>query len=1025
MVSKQHIFVWSKEGDAGRQSAPLPLPPSGLPHSARSVVVYKKGRVRPPGLLVVSGEGVARHWPSIESSVHDEAVIDLASEVTLSVQLLDLSARKVSFILTTTSGSVFLLRSSIASTRGEIEWTKIGSREAQGIGRRLSNIIFGSQASTADGSKVINSLVFEGDSPDVSHLNDPAVVTISPSCMNCFDVNRKQMTWSASVRNLFEHYVTESLMRRSREALIAGVDVWLLDAAKFRSGMLLLLAGSHDNSNEISFFLAMTHFDVSASCEVDWFSIILDGGEHPHEFKADEESTFIGRVFLCVPDQTANASTCERTDGVIILYPNFVQSVYPSSRLTRDNELQLNKVLQFPADEKVVGHACDGRFCYVMTVEGGISCVRLLPKGFEEDSADDTAFVDDLRDTVSQDEDALFALLSAFSAFTAKKIVEASEVVKPLLSKSDAELTALVYSSLKRIIDCQVSSPEVELERKKVACSRAILFLRHMHLYERVAPTKILISNQRNSRTGASILDEMVERVSVAIKLRHWETVREDRAEILEQIAKRLAHKTSSHYGYDGLLYSKLSIIHQLPAACADTLRELMKRAVDLSAKRLLVHLCADVMLNYANAIEETRRSSKTNATAADVLWTTGAISDAYLTVCKILLKEMENDDLSHSDTISLREYVVRLAVFHLSECNEPIDGHEIIFALYNIGECDQAVELAERFRDFKVLVKVCLDLDHEERRARLDAYKARFAEYDFDMYLCRYLREKNLYELLLDEKGERVDHYLASCEGIRWRREIQNLQFEKASHSLLSVADREKTDVVRQQGLYAFAKLAAACADATPKEVMDEANKKLVLIKHQLLIPESLVKSVYPDNPKTPLSAFEIIELNMVDPDVAEGHKRALDLVARLLQDGDSAELRDQVKKIWVSVVNLSDWKQVTTIYEVASTPFGDLLRAIAEDADPTESLLLVLPPCDALLRQCKKALSVNDSLPKWIRDAVERAQAVLKASLDKKEAAKERRKNAIYSVPHTSDIFRSRPAVEEDGGGDCVMSH
>lgn len=100
-----------QEGDAGRQSAPLPLPPSGLPHSARSVVVYKKGqyisqftffsslsintlgRVRPPGLLVVSGEGVARHWPSIESSVHDEAVIDLASEVTLSVQLLDLSAR--------------------------------------------------------------------------------------------------------------------------------------------------------------------------------------------------------------------------------------------------------------------------------------------------------------------------------------------------------------------------------------------------------------------------------------------------------------------------------------------------------------------------------------------------------------------------------------------------------------------------------------------------------------------------------------------------------------------------------------------------------------------------------------------------------------------------------------------------------------------------------------------------------------------------------------------------------------------
>ncbi|KAK6058863.1 hypothetical protein COOONC_03551 [Cooperia oncophora] len=139
--------------------------------------------------------------------------------------------------------------------------------------------------------------------------------------------------------------------------------------------------------------------------------------------------------------------------------------------------------------------------------------------------------------------------------------------------------------------------------------------------------------------------------------------------------------------------------------------------------------------------------------------------------------------------------------MFHLSECNKPIDGHDIIISLYNLEECEVAVELAEKFKDFKVLVKVCLDMDDKERRAKLDAYKQRFAADEFDMYLCRYLKQK---------------------------------KSEIASQSLLSLADRENSDVKRQRHLYAFAKLAAACSDAASEDVINEANRKLVLIKHQ-----------------------------------------------------------------------------------------------------------------------------------------------------------------------------------------------
>ncbi|KAK6058864.1 hypothetical protein COOONC_03552, partial [Cooperia oncophora] len=126
-------------------------------------------------------------------------------------------------------------------------------------------------------------------------------------------------------------------------------------------------------------------------------------------------------------------------------------------------------------------------------------------------------------------------------------------------------------------------------------------------------------------------LDEMAERVAVAIALRSWETTREDRAELLEQITERLARITNHHYNYDNLLYSTLSAIHQLPAACVETMRELMKRATSKTAKCMLVHLCADVMLTYADAIEMYRRTSARQIGArSDAQWTTGTVSDAY-----------------------------------------------------------------------------------------------------------------------------------------------------------------------------------------------------------------------------------------------------------------------------------------------------------------------------------------------------------------------------------------------------------
>ncbi|VDK54540.1 unnamed protein product [Cylicostephanus goldi] len=324
--------------------------------------------------------------------------------------------------------------------------------------------------------------------------------------------------------------------------------------------------------------------------------------------------------------------------------------------------------------------------------------------------------------------------------------------MKPLLSKTDNELTALVYTFLKNVLDLPVGShPDKGLGKKRIICNRTLLFLKHINIYDR-----------------------MSERVAAAIALWQWESMREDRAELMDQVTKKLETIADAPYVYESNIYSALSIIHKLPTACIETVRELMRRAVDKDAKQRLIILCADLLLTFMNAIKAQRRSD------GDLQWTTGAISNAYLLACKILLNELQGQDLSQSQRLQLRDYVISLARFHLSECHEPIDGHEVIVALYDLGEYDVAVDLAEQFKDFKVLIKVCLQLDDADRRARLDEYKRRYYADEFDMYLCRYLKEKKLNHMLLEEKGDRVDRYLLSCEGIRWRRELQNRQFEQ-----------------------------------------------------------------------------------------------------------------------------------------------------------------------------------------------------------------------------------------------------
>uniref|UniRef100_A0A1I7XKW4 Nucleoporin_C domain-containing protein n=1 Tax=Heterorhabditis bacteriophora TaxID=37862 RepID=A0A1I7XKW4_HETBA len=416
----------------------------------------------------------------------------------------------------------------------------------------------------------------------------------------------------------------------------------------------------------------------------------------------------------------------------------------------------------------------------------------------------------------------------------------------------------------------------------------------------------------------------MSERVMVTLAVRSWQTSNEDHSEAICMVGEKMA-KIIGHKGEpESILFGKLSIIHLLPQSLVACVRSLLSRSGSAqlvkSARLELLYMGADLLLTYANAIEACRRSvNGVLVSVGDAQWTTGHISDAYLHMCKVLIAEMQSTDVSNSEKNRLRDFVVRHAVFHLGECDSNIDGHEIIVSLYDLGEYKVAVDLAERFKDFKVLVKVCLEFDGQERRTKLDLYKQRFAADDFDLYLCQYLKQRNLNELLLEERGERIDRYLSSCDGIRWRRELQ---------------------------------------------------------KHQY--------NVFPDNPSRPLTAAEMIELNMIDTvedmDAIDGYLRAICLLGSLLEECDSPDLRSHLVHVWTSAVKRDDWTNVKSASDAASSTFGLLLRAVLDNDWPLSTKTLVMPPSDTILKECAQHLKKNESAEKWIRKGAEKARLDLR---------------------------------------------
>ncbi|PIC40003.1 hypothetical protein B9Z55_011503 [Caenorhabditis nigoni] len=1020
VMSRNQMFIWERAKSSNRATIPhvLPLPTSGLPRSSKCVVVYDGSRISTtsklpiPGVVIVSPEGVLRHWTSIESSNYIEKVLDINSEVALKLELTDepSDGKSASFLLTTTSGTIYFINGEGENSgkTGSLECHKVIGREPQGFRRRLSSIIFssGNGLSKENPSLVTNSFTFESK-------NALLVVEVSPDLLSVFNMLEPSEVWTLKTKEFFQQKVTY-FFEQDLKRVPNLVRSHLIDVSVFRGGLMCLVGGSHEDTPLVSLFIVWLSPDwqTKQPTEAVW-SAKIPINEHRALFAKQDPQVYSNST-LCIPKDTAESKSAERTDGIVIVNPFFAISLYlPFDLYKPKKALSLYRYISLPARDQLIGCSIGKTYTYIILLETGVSTVRLLPRGFSDGSmmynktqivvpslaagADDWCVLSELLTEMvaaGLPKTPVFqSLHKSFELFAEKDMAKASELLKEVHKMADQELCRVVQQFLSAIIDYSdaANKTDTELHAKRVLTARFHLFLKHMGLWDRiiVSPCTVMRGGVAQMRVGPTMLGEISERVAATSAIWTWKCSDESNAAIFDVIiekALRIPEVQDLGLKDKDALFGRCGLVHHIPMIAAQQLdKEILTKA---KAHRMEVfHSVCELLTGVRDAIF-TWRNCRTRIPVPrlPLWWTAETFAPCYRLVAERILEELRDGQASDSERTRLFMYILGIYDFYLSEMDGRPDNDKILQDLIAMGKVGDAIELAERHKDFGTLIKNFLNTEIHTRQKTFERYKKTYENDDFEMYLCDYLKRNGRNDVLLQQGGRRVDAYLDNFKELRYGREIANKQFGKAALTLMSLAEAESKSFSKFSDFLTRAYYCASiCQDGTDvSEVFDFYKRRYPEMKHRNRIPPEILKTGYGNDFDAMMSVEEMLEWNMSlqtsDEATVDGYARAFHLLADLfVVHPDSVELREKIEKTWLSVIDYDEWNRVKSKDDVEKkTMFGkfcDWLTSMypADKGDPFPawmplSRLVILPSnVETLLEESTSETTVNQRA--WIK--------------------------------------------------------
>ncbi|KAF8381405.1 npp-15, partial [Pristionchus pacificus] len=989
LISGSQIFVWKLvEGNrsAATSAYQMSLQRSGLPFTQDNVVIYSRGANVPPGLIVVSGEGTLRRWAPL-GDTHLDTVIDIASEVVLSVQIDGTYyAGSLFVLLTTTSGSMF--RIDLQEKNRELTVTSTGSIVSRGLKSRISTMLWGTPSTQANStnSRILRIIVMNRPQEEVNEDDEEAntiLLAVSTTMISLYSPFDKALLWTVPFQQLTLSLLPSKL-RGANIRVGESNQLWCLDVIPLRQGALFLFGvGTMTGGVELGLAYLDLRNNISTSPAAFNSIFMLNNRPTVSIFRSFDESSFVGRVHLLMAGTTMRSKTMVHTDGVSVLHHKCIQTVFLPDSFHEKSVLRFSKINELHSNDTILGYASCSDYSFLIRAKAGIETIRVLPIGFDQESEESLKEIEDVLEEREGEPQFIAMFKKSLWYFVSKRMALAAETLNELLKidNEHMDLPTTIHMYLQGMIDstCSSSGISSDLRNKKLIYQRLILYLKNMNLFEQILVSdKTVIPPFMDSIEVwkmSACLQEVSERLDVALTLSTFTHPMEVR--LLEEAAEYGSKNYgASEGGLHNAFLSKVSAMHILFPSLISSLRS---HLTNHSCEYRIDALSATsrIMMAMSTAIQRNRAShtSISVPTTADQ-WTHGKIAQTYLDLAAAILSEMEKEGggLSETSRMRLKEWLTLAIVFGLNEQRDRAENNSLLRRIYDMGEPQLALEMAERFKDFRLLMVITKSMEDDERRGLLDGYKRRFVDDNFELYMCNYYLKNNMMDNLLEQRGEKVEAFME--------------EHDSAAHSLITVAARE-TNTLWEQKMYAsLAFLSAVCADeSAEKNRLDKvkkcADETLILIGHQERIPLETISVMYPDQRvrTSPLTLDQLIGVNVFefeDPnDRADGLFRALLMLGDLLSREKSRDVRNELKEriseIWKRTFDTAFY-QIQSAEEANRTLFVAILTKLQDTDELGSETKISILPSSSLLKS-----SASDVCTNVVEQRVETTRMIL----------------------------------------------
>ena len=152
---------------------------------------------------------------------------------------------------------------------------------------------------------------------------------------------------------------------------------------------------------------------------------------------------------------------------------------------------------------------------------------------------------------------------------------------------------------------------------------------------------------------------------------------------------------------------------------------------------------------------------------------------------------------------------------------------------LFKARQYDKATILAEKYQDFDILIRICDELDNQER---LQRYMTEYNNKGFSKFLFNwYIKEGKQGKMLINTANSPLlGDFLKNHHQLNWLHQIHLGQFDEASQTLKHLGLKETENSQRKKTILSLSKLAALAGDRDNTNDVNDINEELRIINEK-----------------------------------------------------------------------------------------------------------------------------------------------------------------------------------------------